>query len=99
MKIVITRHPAFVEYLLDKGIIKEGEYEVIEHASPEKIMKRRVIASGLPLHLACLCERVFTVSINLPLELRGKELTLEDMKKYAGDIQEYIVLRVNREEA
>ena len=94
MKIVITRHKAFVEYLLLKRIIKEGEYRVIPHASPQDLKDKEVITSGLPLHLAALCRKVTIVALNLPPEKRGKELALEDMKKYAIGIKSYTVKEV-----
>lgn len=48
----------------------------------------------LPLHLASLANTVTTVDMNLPAEMRGKELSLEDIKKYLVDISTYKVEKI-----
>ena len=36
-KLVVTRHPALVEFLLERGLVKVGGYELITHATPEDV--------------------------------------------------------------
>ena len=33
--LVITRHAAFIEYLLQQGIIEDGKFDTVKHAAPE----------------------------------------------------------------
>lgn len=81
-KLVVTRHQSLVEYLLEIGIIAEGEYELVTHASPDNVTGRHVVGV-LPHSLSCLTETFTEVPLVLPAELRGKELTIEDMRMYS----------------
>lgn len=87
---VVTRHKALLAYLLDKDIIKEGEYKWIEHATINDVEGRDVIGV-LPLQLASYAKSVTEVSLKLTPEMRGKELTFEEVEKIADEPVQYIV--------
>lgn len=89
--IVVTRHPALVELLLEEGIIFP-DTPVYEHATPE-IVKGRDVIGVLPLHLAALCNSIAEVKLDLTPEMRGKELDLQTLKSIACEIVTY---KVNR---
>ena len=91
---VVTRHKALVEYLLDKDIIKDGEYKLIEHADYKDVEGRDVIGV-LPLQLASYAKSVTEVPLKLTPEMRGKELTFEEVEKVAEKPVQYIVREVN----
>lgn len=91
---VVTRHKALVAYLLDKDIIKEGEYKLIEHADYKDVEGRDVIGV-LPLQLASYAKSVTEVPLKLTPEMRGKELTFEEVEKVAEEPVQYIVREVN----
>ena len=91
---VITRHKALVSYLLDKDIIKEGEYKLIEHADYKDVEGQDVIGV-LPLQLASYAKSVTEVPLKLTPEMRGKELTFEEVEKIAQEPVQYIVREVN----
>ena len=91
---VITRHKALVAYLLDKDIIKEGEYKLIEHADYKDVEGQDVIGV-LPLQLASYAKSVTEVHLKLTPEMRGKELTFEEVEKVASEPVQYIVREVN----
>ena len=91
---VITRHKALVAYLLDKNIIKDGEYKLIEHADYKDVMGQDVIGV-LPLQLCAYAKSITEVPLNLTPEMRGKELTFEEVEKIAGEPVQYIVREVN----
>lgn len=88
--IVITRHTAFVDHCRNIGLIDDNP-TVVAHASPDVMVDQDVITSGLPLHLAALCRTVTTVPLNLPAELRGVELTVEQVAAYAEEPQTFSV--------
>jgi len=88
--VVVTRHPSYVQYLVDIGLIESG-VEVVAHANPETVSGKHVITSGLPLHLAALAAKLTTVGLFLPPELRGKELTLEEVAAHAQSPASYVV--------
>lgn len=91
---VITRHKALLAYLLDKNFIKEGEYKLIEHANYKDVEGQDVIGV-LPLQLASYAKSVTEVPLNLTPEMRGKELTFDEVSKIAGKPVQYIVREVN----
>ena len=88
--VVVTRHQAFVALAQKRGLVDESSV-VVAHASEEALRDQDVLSSGLPLHLAALCRTVTTVPLDLPAELRGRELTLEECERYAGPTTRYQV--------
>lgn len=90
-KIVVTRHPALVALLVERGLVKE-DVEVISHATPEQVAGKDVIGV-LPLNLAALAASVTEVPLALTPELRGKELDLEILREIAGEAVTYKVTR------
>ena len=91
-KVVVTRHPALVEYLLHIGMI-DSRAEVVTHASPDVVRGKHVVGI-LPLDLAALTASITTVPLDLPVDLRGVELTLEQVKAHAGTPKTYVVKEV-----
>jgi len=86
MNLIVTRHPALVEWLRLHGI----EGEVISHANEEAVKGRRVYGV-LPMRLAALTSRFTEVSLTLAPEQRGKELTLEDIEGANPQLTTYVV--------
>ena len=91
---VVTRHKALVDYLLDKDIIKEGEYSLIEHADYQEVQGQDVIGV-LPLQLSAYAKSITEVPLKLTPQMRGKELTFEEVEQIAGKPVQYIVREVN----
>jgi putative CRISPR-associated protein (TIGR02620 family) len=79
--IVVTRHASLVEYLKKIGLITD-QAEVISQASAKDVAGKHVIGV-LPIHLAALTARYTNVAILVPPELRGVELTLEQVEAMA----------------
>ena len=91
---VVTRHKALVDYLLDKDIIKEGDYSLIEHADYKDVEGQDVIGV-LPLQLASYAKSVTEVPLKLTPEMRGKELTSEEVEQIAEKPVKYIVREID----
>lgn len=89
--VVVTRHPALVEYLTELGVVPAGT-EVVAHATAEQVRGRHVFGV-LPLHLAAEARRVTEVPLHVPAELRGVELTLAQVRQFAGPLTSYVVFR------
>tara|TARA_R110000803_G_scaffold178013_1_gene240421 strand:- start:372 stop:779 length:408 start_codon:yes stop_codon:yes gene_type:complete len=87
--IVVTRHPSLVQHLVELGRITP-ETPVIAHATEADVAGRHVIGV-LPLRLAAHAASVTEVALNVPPELRGKELTLDDVRRYACATNTYTV--------
>lgn len=91
-KIIVTRHPALIKYLEEMRII-DGNEKVITHATEEDVRGKDVIGV-LPLSLASVANRVTEVTLNLTPEMRGRELTLEEVRSVAGDVTTYTVIKL-----
>ena len=89
--VVVTRHPALVAYLVEVGLVQEG-VKVVTHADSDTVRNKHVVGV-LPLRLAALAAAITEVPLSLPPELRGIELTLEQIRKYAGETATYAVIR------
>ena len=92
-KVVVTRHRALVDYLIEEGIVSE-DVPVLTHATMDDVRGKHVIGV-LPLRLAAAAAVVTEVPLNLPPELRGKELTVEEVRRYAGPPVTYEVRRAD----
>ena len=90
MKVLVTRHEALVEYFKELGIKFD---KVISHATEEDVCGNDVYGV-LPLRLASFTNTVTTVDMNLPAEMRGKELSLEDIEKYFTGMSTYKVKKI-----
>lgn len=88
--VVVTRHSGLVDYLVSKGIIEE-DAEVIEHATVEDVQGKHVIGV-LPNHLAAEAKAITEVPIHYPEDYRGEELSEEEVREYAGEMETYIVM-------
>ncbi len=89
MKIIVTRHPALLELLQERGLVEAG-VEVIAHATPEAISGKHVIGV-LPLALAAKAASITEIPLKLTPELRGKELSLATLRRVAGEPCTYTV--------
>ena len=87
MYVIISRHQGLLDWLASKGITGR----VIPHATSDDVRGKNVIGN-LPLHLAALADTVTVVNLpNLPAELRGKELSAEEMDQYGASLATYKV--------
>lgn len=90
--LIVTRHPALVEFLREKGI----ECELITHATVEDV-KGNHVYGVLPIHLAAECELFTEVAMMVPQELRGCELTLEQIKQLNPTLRTFKVTEVKED--
>ena len=90
MKVLVTRHEVLVQYFANMGITFD---KVITHATAEDVMDNDAYGV-LPLHLASLANTVTTIDMNLPVEMRGKELSLTDIETYFTGMSTYQVKKI-----
>ncbi len=88
--IFVTRHPGAAEWAARNGF--KG-VEVVSHFTPSAEPMK--VIGTLPVHLAAaVCEaggRYYHLSLNIPAELRGKELTAEDMDACCASVERFVV--------
>lgn len=90
----VTRHPGATEWASQQGI--EIDHR-IDHIDPAIIERSDTVIGSLPVNLAAkVCQRggrYFHLSIDIPREIRGKELTVEDMSRCNTRLEEFVVSR------
>lgn len=96
--VAVCRHPAMIEYLKEIGLLgcekcEGGPVPVIAHATADDVRGRHVIGV-LPHHLSAEAESVTEIPMDIPPELRGVELSLDQVRRYAGTPVTYVVRRV-----
>lgn len=90
--VIVTRHPALLQYLLELGVVPEGT-PVLSHATVEDVRGKRVYGV-LPMRLAAEASTLTEISIDVPAEWRGTELTLEQINACAPKLTTYKVTAV-----
>lgn len=89
--IIITRHPALLQYLRELGVVHE-DTPVLSHATAEDVRCKHVYGV-LPMRLAAEAAALTEVSMNVPAEWRGTELSLEQIKACDPTLTTYVVIR------
>jgi ankyrin repeat protein len=85
--LIVTRHSALVTFLREKYGITGT---VVEHISKEDARSRNIIGN-VPLHIAAYANAVATLELDIPRELRGVELTVEQIRQYSKGLEWYRV--------
>ena len=89
--VIVTRHAGLVAWLEKQGVTGE----VISHVTSPDQVAGRVIYGVLPLHLAAEAEEIVVVDMpRLPAELRGVDLTPEQMEEAGATLARYRVERL-----
>jgi CRISPR-associated protein Csx16 len=90
----ITRHPGAVEWAARQGLAVDRQ---IAHLDPADVWPGDMVIGTLPVNLAAqVCARgarFFNLSLDLPPEARGLELTADDLERYGARIEEYEILK------
>lgn len=87
--VVVTRHPALVQLLRERGLIEEA-CSITAHATTDQIRGKHVFGV-LPLELAAEAALVTTIPLSLAPEDRGKELGIERLREIAGEPRTFVV--------
>lgn len=88
--VIVTRHAATIEWLKQHGIIGT----VISHVEDDKQITNKIVYGNLPPSLMAKARVVRTISFpKLPQELRGKELTLQQLYDNEAYLETFVVFR------
>ena len=90
--VVVTRHPGLVEVLREQGLVEEG-VRVVAHAQVEDVAGCHVFGV-LPYSLAAESEKLTEVTLALPPEARGKELSADEVRQYMRGVSTYKVQKL-----
>lgn len=90
----ISRHPGAQDWARQNG----HNTKMVTHFDPQSVQPGDTVLGTLPVHLAAeVCERggrYFHLTLNIPAEMRGKELTADDMSQLGACLQEFEVKNV-----
>jgi CRISPR-associated protein Csx16 len=96
----VTRHPGAIAWAHRQGIIAESSNDrderIIDSITPADVRLGDVVFGTLPVHLAAeICARggrYFHITMSVPSDRRGQELTPDDMEAFGATCREFIVL-------
>jgi len=96
--VIVSRYPAAISFArseLERAGLLSGEPEVLPHldeSTLSQLGEGDIVAGVLPLPIVARLlgagVRVFLISLNLPPEARGRELSIEEMRSYGACLLE-----------
>ena len=90
----VSRHPGACQWIQSQGIQIDQQ---VSHLDPDWIRPGDRVLGNLPVNLAAEVSargaRYFHLSIQVPSEFRGKELTEDQLIGLGARLQEFRVLR------
>ena len=93
----ISRHSGALAWAAEEGMHID---QLIEHLDPAIIQPGDTLIGSLPVNLAAdVCARggrYLHLSLDLPPDLRGRELSVEQMRACGARVEEYQVRRLER---
>lgn len=88
----VGRHPGALEWAARQGLQID---RFATHLDPAEVQGGDTVIGSLPVNLAALvCQRggrYLSLSVSLPAELRGKELSADQLEKLGARLEEYRV--------
>ncbi|MBK8964195.1 MAG: CRISPR-associated protein Csx16 [Candidatus Competibacteraceae bacterium] len=91
----ISRHPGALDWAAEEGIVVDRR---LAHLDAETVQPGDVVIGTLPVNLAArVCERggrYLHLSLELPSDWRGRELSAADLRQIGARVREYRVLPV-----
>lgn len=88
----ISRHPGACEWARHEGITVD---EVVTHLDIDRVKSGDTVAGTLPVNLAAqICAqgaRYLHLTLEMPAEARGQELSAEQMRQYGARLEPFYV--------
>ena len=91
--VIVTRHTALIQVIVDLYDLRD--VQVLTHITDVNQIKGKHVFGVLPMHLAAEAECITVINLNLPPELRGVELTEDQIRQYMTEPATYKVVRYN----
>ena len=96
MKYLVTRHAGAKAWIEGQGIVID---ELIEHLEISTLQPGDSVIGTLPIHIvAQLTDNAvhyFHLTLNLPAQARGKELSAAQLNQYGACLQEYQATQID----
>jgi CRISPR-associated protein Csx16 len=91
----VSRHPGARDWAAEEGVSVDA---VIAHLDPDTVQPGDTVIGTLPIHLAArVCQRggrYLHLSLELPPEQRGRELSAADLRQCGARLEEFRVTAV-----
>ena len=91
----VSRHPGALAWAAEEGIRADRQ---VAHLDPETVQPGDVVIGTLPVNLAArVCERggrYLHLSLALPPDWRGRDLSAADLRQIGARVREYRILPV-----
>ena len=91
----VSRHPGAIEWASQQNFQVDA---LVAHLDPAQVQPGDTIIGSLPVHLAAqVCSRgaaYWHLSLALPAELRGRELSADDMTRLDAEVEPFSVARI-----
>lgn len=90
-RVIVSRHNAAIEFIRAEcpDFINAP---VISHVADAAEVAGAIVAGNVPLSIAVHAAQVWTIEMGaIPLERRGTELSIEDMRRFGARIERYVV--------
>ncbi|HRC72968.1 MAG TPA: CRISPR-associated protein Csx16 [Candidatus Competibacter sp.] len=88
----VSRHPGALDWAAEEGIAVDA---LITHLDPDTLQPGDTVIGTLPIHLAArVCQRggrYLHLSLELPPDWRGRELSAADLRRFGARLEEYRV--------
>jgi CRISPR-associated protein Csx16 len=91
---LITRHPGARQWVQEEGIVVDAQ---LDHLDVHQVRAGDIVIGSLPVNLAAeVCAhggRYLHLSLELPFDWRGRELSPADMRRFGARLEEFRVER------
>jgi len=88
----ITRHPGAIEWARRQGLAVDHQ---LAHLDPQTIHPGDIVIGTLPVHLVAQVNarggRYLHLSLDLPAEARGRELSVDELDRFGARLEGYVV--------
>lgn len=89
---LMTRHPGAIEWAARQGVQVD---QLVMHLDPALIQSGDVVIGTLPVNLAAeVCSRggrFFNLTLDVPPQARGRELTADDLDAFCARLEAFEV--------
>ncbi len=89
----VSRHPGALEWAARQGLQID---RFATHLDPAQVQRGDTVVGSLPVNLAAMvCQRqarYLNLSVSLPAELRGKELSADQLERLGARLESFQII-------
>jgi len=90
-KVIVSRHAGAIEWLRRHGVTGE----VVSHVDTDTDLEGKILIGNAPLWIAAQADEIWTIEMpELPAELRGKDISAEQMEELGAKLGRYYVQKL-----